>query len=55
MVSRSTFGLIKCRAHIEAIVAFRDTELGLLATSRGAMDNSRFGAVLVYTRRFQIR
>lgn len=40
---------------IEAIVAFRDTELGLLATSRGAMDNSRFGAVLVYTRRFQIR
>lgn len=40
---------------IEAIVAFRDTELGLLASSRGAMDNSRFGAVLVYTRRFQIR
>ena len=42
-------------ADIEAIVAFRDTELGLLATSRSAMDNSRYGAVLVYTRRFQLR
>lgn len=38
---------------VEVIIAFRDTELGMLATSRGAMDNSRFGAVLVFTRRFQ--
>jgi len=37
---------------IEAIVAFRDMELGVAATSRGYMDNSRFGAVMVYTRRY---
>ncbi|MFP5355166.1 MAG: carboxypeptidase-like regulatory domain-containing protein [Gemmatimonadota bacterium] len=41
---------------IEAIVAFRDMELGMAATTvRGAMDNSRFGAVLVFTRRYAIR
>lgn len=37
---------------IEAIVAFRDIELGVAATTRGYMDNSRFGAVMVYTRRY---
>jgi hypothetical protein len=40
---------------IEAIVAFRDMELGVAATSRGYMDNSRFGAVMVYTRRYMPR
>jgi hypothetical protein len=40
---------------IEAIVAFRDMELGVAATSRGGLDNSRFGAVLVYTRRYAPR
>lgn len=41
---------------IEAIVAFRDMELGVAATSsRVVMDNSRFGAVLVYTRRYILR
>lgn len=40
---------------VEAIVAFRDMELGVAATSRGGFDNSRFGAVLVYTRRFSPR
>ena len=40
---------------IEAVVAFRDMELGIAATTRGGMDNSRFGAVLVYTRRFVAR
>lgn len=40
---------------IEAIVAFRDMELGVAATSRGGFDNSRFGAVLVYTRRYAPR
>jgi len=40
---------------IEAIVALRDMELGIAATSRGYMDNSRFGAVMVYTRRFTVR
>jgi hypothetical protein len=41
---------------IEAIVAFRDMELGVAATSgRGALDNSRYGAVLVFTRRHIVR
>lgn len=40
---------------IEAIVALRDMELGVAATTRGNMDNSRYGAVLVYTRRYSIR
>jgi hypothetical protein len=40
---------------IEAIVAFRDMELGMGAVSRGSYDNSRYGAVLVYTRRFAVR
>lgn len=40
---------------IEAIVAFRDMELGVAATTRGAMDNSRYGAVLVFTRRYSAR
>lgn len=40
---------------IEAIVAFRDMELGIAATSRGGLDNSRYGAVLVYTRRYAPR
>jgi hypothetical protein len=40
---------------IEAIVAFRDMELGIGAVSRGSYDNSRYGAVLVYTRRFAVR
>lgn len=40
---------------IEAIAAFRDLELGVAATSRGYLDNSRFGAVMVYTRRFSPR
>lgn len=40
---------------IEAIVALRDMELGVAATTRGNMDNSRYGAVLVYTRRFSVR
>ncbi|MCC6931534.1 MAG: carboxypeptidase regulatory-like domain-containing protein [Gemmatimonadaceae bacterium] len=40
---------------IEAIVALRDMELGVAATTRGNMDNSRYGAVLVYTRRFTVR
>lgn len=37
---------------IEAVVAYRDMELGMAATGRSYMDNSRFGAVMVYTRRF---
>ncbi|MFN8666252.1 MAG: carboxypeptidase-like regulatory domain-containing protein [Gemmatimonadaceae bacterium] len=40
---------------IEAIVALRDMELGVAATTRGNMDNSRYGAVLVYTRRYSVR
>lgn len=41
---------------IEAIVAFRDMELGMAATAgRGALDTSRYGAVLVFTRRYMIR
>lgn len=40
---------------IEAIVALRDMELGVAATTRGNMDNSRYGAVLVYTRRYSMR
>ncbi len=41
---------------IEAIVAFREMELGMAATSgRGALDNSRYGAVLVFTRRYVVR
>jgi hypothetical protein len=40
---------------IEAVVAYRDMELGVVATLRNNMDNSRFGAVLVYTRRFTPR
>lgn len=40
---------------VEAIVAFRDMELGIAATSRGGLDNSRYGAVLVYTRRYAPR
>lgn len=41
---------------IEAIVAYRDMELGMAATSgRGALDTSRYGAVLVFTRRYMIR
>jgi hypothetical protein len=40
---------------IEAVVAYRDIELGMAATTRNNMDNSRFGAVLVYTRRFTPR
>lgn len=42
-------------ADVEAIVAFRDMELGIAATSRGGLDNTRYGAVLVYTRRFTMR
>ena len=40
---------------VEAIVALRDMELGVAATTRGNMDNSRYGAVLVYTRRYSVR
>lgn len=40
---------------IEAIVALRDMEIGYAGTNRAAFDNSQFGAVLVYTRRFTVR
>ncbi|MEO7510535.1 MAG: carboxypeptidase-like regulatory domain-containing protein [Gemmatimonadaceae bacterium] len=40
---------------VEAIVALRDTELGIMATTRGALDNSQYGAVAVFTRRFRVR
>jgi len=40
---------------IEAVVAYRDMELGVVTTLRNNMDNSRFGAVMVYTRRFTPR
>ncbi|MBK6489238.1 MAG: carboxypeptidase regulatory-like domain-containing protein [Gemmatimonadetes bacterium] len=40
---------------VEAIVAYRDMELGIAATTRGGLDNTRYGAVLVYTRRFTVR
>ncbi|MEP7383589.1 MAG: carboxypeptidase-like regulatory domain-containing protein [Gemmatimonadota bacterium] len=42
-------------ADIEAIIAFRDNELGIAASNRGPLDNSRFGAVLVYTRRYSVK
>ncbi len=42
-------------ADIEAIIAFRDNEIGIAASNRGALDNSRFGAVLVYTRRYSVK
>jgi len=40
---------------IEAIAAFRSTEIGMAAASRAGFDNSRYGAVMVYTRRFVVR
>lgn len=40
---------------IEAIVAFRSEEIGFAAANRGALDNSRYGVVLVYTRRYSIK
>lgn len=40
---------------IEAVLAIRALELGAAATTRGAMDDSRFGAVMVYTSRFNPR
>lgn len=40
---------------IEAILAFRGQEVGIAASNRGALDNSRYGVVMVYTRRYQIK
>lgn len=40
---------------IEAILAFRSQEVGFAALNRSALDNSRYGVVLVYTRRYQIK
>lgn len=37
---------------IVAVMAMRPDEMGAYAQSRGTLDNSRFGAVLVYTSRF---
>ena len=37
---------------IEALVALRPTELGSAVTSTRTQDNSRYGAVMVYTNRF---
>lgn len=40
---------------IEAVIALRATEIGTSTTGGGPLDNSRFGAVLVYTSRFNGR
>lgn len=39
-------------ADIVAVMAMRPLEMGAYSQARGTLDNSRFGAVLVYTSRF---
>jgi hypothetical protein len=42
-------------ADIVAVMAMRPDEMGAYSQARGSLDNSRFGAVLVYTSRFADR
>jgi hypothetical protein len=40
---------------VEAVVAVRPMELGMAVTEASRWDNTRFGAVLIYTTRFALR
>lgn len=40
---------------VVAVMAMRPDEMGAYSQARGSLDNSRFGAVLVYTSRFAAR
>lgn len=42
-------------ADVEAVVAIRPLELGMAVTEARRFDNTRFGAVMVYTSRFAMR
>lgn len=42
-------------ADVEALVAIRSTELGMAVTQARRWDNTRYGAVMVYTSRFAMR
>jgi hypothetical protein len=40
---------------VEAVVAIRPLELGMAVTEARRWDNTRYGAVMVYTSRFALR
>jgi hypothetical protein len=42
-------------ADVEALVAIRPLELGMAVTAARRWDNTRYGAVMVYTSRFALR